>query len=163
MEVEEDLSIMATLFWADGRVGEQMGKKSSRERGESESVKCRHEDRSEGLQERSCAKTVTLTSSGHRVIEGQVAVDMRGGLSAGSEADASEPRQDGLLQVMGSTSMSVRRRKKARTVTGCSLSVMEGSQKPDPRGKGEMGINGQDVEGRLEMTKRCLVASAEWK
>ena len=42
------------------------------------------------------------------------------------------------------------------------LSVTDGSQKPDPRGTGDMG-EGQNVEGGLEVAKRNRVAPLEWE
>ena len=44
LEVEEDLSIMATLLWADGVWMTRLGK-NSRRRGGSGSLKHRHRDR----------------------------------------------------------------------------------------------------------------------
>ena len=42
------------------------------------------------------------------------------------------------------------------------LSIMEGSQKPDPGRAGKMGTEGQDFEGRLEAARRNHVALSEW-
>ena len=43
------------------------------------------------------------------------------------------------------------------------LSVLKGSRKLDPRGIGEMRTQSWNVEGTLEMTKRCHVVSFERK
>ena len=42
-----------------------------------------------------------------------------------------------------------------------SLSVIQGSQEPDPSGTGAIGAEGQDIQGRLEVADRNHVAPSE--
>ena len=87
-----------------GRVEEQM-KMSSRRRGGSRFLKYRRRNKSEDLQEQSCARLVLLASSGH---SGRPCCLRAGGggyesgLPAGREEDPSETHQDGPLEEMGS-------------------------------------------------------------
>ena len=56
---------------------------------------------------------------------------------------------------------SLRQRRRHREAHIVPLPMLEGNQKPDPRGFGEMGAKGKNIKERLEVAQRNHDASLE--